>query len=200
MPGARIRLWRAATAATPATTSTGTPAGTNGTLTSAAAAATAATIRGSASFSLGASSARKAAGAAASRPRERGSLSAVRLSPSATLRRVRNLETEGAIAGYHAVIDPDAVGRGFQVTVHTTLMLRNRETIEAFEAALTPLDEVIECHRMFGDPDYLIRIAVADAEVYEHFLINTFADLPGLARMTSQFTMKTIKPGGRLPL
>ena len=60
----------------------------------------------------------------------------VRLSPSATLRRVRNLEAAGAIAGYHAVIDPTAVGRGYQVTVHTTLMLRNRETIEAFEAAL----------------------------------------------------------------
>jgi Lrp/AsnC family leucine-responsive transcriptional regulator len=124
----------------------------------------------------------------------------VRLSPSATLRRVRNLEATGAIAGYHAVIDPKAVDRNYQVTVHTTLMLRNRETIEAFEAALVPLDEVIEAQRMFGDPDYLIRIAVADADAYERFLINTFADLPGLARMTSQFTMKTLKAGGRLPL
>ncbi len=124
----------------------------------------------------------------------------VRLSPSATLRRVRQLETSGAISGYHAVIEPKAVGRDYQVTVHTTLMLRNRETIEAFEAALAPLEEVIEAHRMFGDPDYLIRVAVADAEAYERFLINTFADLPGLARMTSQFTMKTIKAGGRLPL
>ena len=124
----------------------------------------------------------------------------VRLSPSATLRRVRQLETSGAITGYHAVIDPKAVGRNYQVTVHTTLMLRNRETIEAFEAALAPLEEVIEAQRMFGDPDYLIRVAVADADAYERFLINTFADLPGLARMTSQFTMKTIKAGGRLPL
>jgi len=124
----------------------------------------------------------------------------VRLSPSATLRRVRNLESTGAISGYHAVIDPKAVGRSYQVTVHTTLMLRNRETIEAFEAALIPLEEVIEAQRMFGEPDYLIRVAVADADAYEQFLINTFADLPGLARMTSQFTMKTIKPGGRLPL
>jgi Lrp/AsnC family leucine-responsive transcriptional regulator len=124
----------------------------------------------------------------------------IRLSPSATLRRVRNLESTGAIAGYHAVIDPKAVDRAYQVTVHTTLMLRNRETIEAFEAALIPLDEVIEAQRMFGDPDYLIRVAVADADAYEHFLINTFADLPGLARMTSQFTMKTLKAGGRLPL
>jgi Lrp/AsnC family transcriptional regulator, leucine-responsive regulatory protein len=118
----------------------------------------------------------------------------VRLSPSATLRRVRNLEASGAIAGYHADIDPEAVGRGFEVTVHATLMLRNRETIEAFEAAVAPLDEVVECRRMYGDPDYLIRVAVADAAEYEHFLINIFADLPGIARMTSQFTMKTIKP------
>src|ERR1700759_1048882 len=122
----------------------------------------------------------------------------IRLSPSATLRRVRNLEASGAIAGYHADIDPAAVGRGFQVTVHATLLLRNRETIEACEAAVAVLDEVVECQRMFGDPDYLIRVAVADAQAYERFLINTFADLPGLARMTSQFTMKTIKPGGRL--
>src|SRR3954462_5577535 len=121
------------------------------------------------------------------------------ISPAAG-RRVRNLEAQGAIAGYHAVIDPGAVGRGFQVTVHTTLMLRNRETIEAFEAALAPLDAVIECQRMFGDPDYLIRVAVGGAEEYEPFLINTCAALPGLARITSQFTMKTIKAPGRLPL
>lgn len=120
----------------------------------------------------------------------------VRLSPSATLRRVRQLEASGAIAGYRAVIDPKAVGRGYEVTIHTTLMLRNRETIETFEAALLELDEVVEAHRMFGDPDYLIRVAVADAEAYERFLISTFADLPGLARMTSQFTMKTLKAAG----
>jgi DNA-binding Lrp family transcriptional regulator len=124
----------------------------------------------------------------------------VRLSPSACLRRVRNLEASGAIVGYHAVIDPAAVGRGFEITVHATLMLRNRETIEAFEAAAGQLDDVIECRRMYGDPDYLIRVAVADSDAYERFLMNTFADLPGLARMTSQFTMKTIKAGGKLPL
>ena len=61
------------------------------------------------------------------------------------------------------------------------------------------LDEVVECHRMFGDPDYVIRVAVADVEAYERFLIDTFADLPGMARMTSQFAMKTIKAAGPLP-
>ena len=124
----------------------------------------------------------------------------VRLSPSACLRRVRALEAAGVIAGYHAVIDAAARDRGFQVLVYTTLMLRNRATIAAFEAAVVELDAVVECHRMFGDPDYVIRVAVADVNAYERFLINTFADLPGLARMTSQFSMKTIKAGGRLPL
>ena len=117
----------------------------------------------------------------------------VRLSPSACLRRVRNLERDGVIAGYHAVIDPRAVGRGFEITVHATLLMRNRETIETFEAAVIELDEVIECRRMYGDPDYLMRVAVKDAEAYEQFLINVLADLPGIARMTSQFTMKLVK-------
>ena len=123
----------------------------------------------------------------------------VRLSPSACLRRVRALEASGVIAGYHAVVDPAAIDRGFQVLVYTTLLVRNRDTIAAFEHAVVALDEVVECHRMFGDPDYVIRVAVADVEAYERFLIDTFADLPGMARMTSQFAMKTIKAAGPLP-
>jgi Lrp/AsnC family leucine-responsive transcriptional regulator len=123
----------------------------------------------------------------------------VRLSPSACLRRVRALEAAGVIAGYHAVVDPTALDRGFQVLVYTTLLVRNRETIAAFEDAVVGLEEVVECHRMFGDPDYVIRVAVADVEAYERFLIDTFADLPGMARMTSQFAMKTIKAAGALP-
>jgi len=123
----------------------------------------------------------------------------VRLSPSACLRRVRALEAAGVIAGYHAVVDPVAIGRGFQVLVYTTLLVRNRETIAAFEHAVVALDEIVECHRMFGEPDYVIRVAVADVEAYERFLIDTFADLPGMARMTSQFAMKTIKAAGPMP-
>jgi Lrp/AsnC family transcriptional regulator, leucine-responsive regulatory protein len=123
----------------------------------------------------------------------------VRLSPSACLRRVRALEAAGVIAGYHAVVDPAAIDRGFQVLVYTTLLVRNRETIAAFEHAVVALEEVVECHRMFGEPDYVIRVAVADVEAYERFLIDTFADLPGMARMTSQFAMKTIKAAGAMP-
>ena len=62
------------------------------------------------------------------------------------------------------------------------------------------LEEVSECRRMFGFPDYLMRVAVADQDAYEAFYMNQLADLPGVARLNSQFTMKTIKAGRHLPI
>lgn len=124
----------------------------------------------------------------------------VGLSPSPCLRRVRALEESGAIRGYHAEIDPAALDRGFEVVVHVELMLKDRATVEGFEQRIAQMDSVIECRRMFGIPDYVIRVAVADAAAYEAFYMTQLAELPGLARVNSQFTMKAIKPGGRLPI
>ena len=124
----------------------------------------------------------------------------VRLSPSPCLRRIRQLERDRAIRGYHADIDPEAVGRGFEVLVHVDLSLKDRDTVEAFERIVAGLDDVVECRRMFGLPDYVLRVAVADAAAYETFYMNELAELPGLARVNSQITMKTVKPGGRLPV
>ena len=124
----------------------------------------------------------------------------VRLSPSPCLRRVRALERSGVIRGYHAEIDPSAVGRGFEVTVHIELTLKDRATVEAFEDAIAALDEVVECRRMFGLPDYVVLVAVADQAAYEAFYMNKLAELPGLARVNSQFTMKMVKRAGALPV
>jgi DNA-binding Lrp family transcriptional regulator len=124
----------------------------------------------------------------------------VRLSPSPCLRRVRALERAGAIRGYHADVDPAALGRGFEVTVHVELTLKDRATVEAFEAGIAGFDEVLECRRMFGLPDYVVRVAVADQAAYEAFYMSKLAELPGLARVNSQFTMKTVKAGGAVPV
>ena len=97
------------------------------------------------------------------------------------------------IRGYHAVLDPAAIGRGFEVTVHVELTLKDRATVEAFEARIAAFDEVLECRRMFGIPDYVVRVAVADQQAYEAFYMNQLAELPGLARVNSQFTMKLVK-------
>ena len=125
----------------------------------------------------------------------------VGLTPSPCLRRVRNLEASGVIAGYRAVIDPAAVDRGFQVLVHLTMEVKDREAMmEAFEARVAKIDEVVECRRMFGDPDYLLWVAVADLEAYEEVYMTKLVGLPGVARTVSQLTMKTVKSEGRLPL
>jgi Lrp/AsnC family leucine-responsive transcriptional regulator len=123
----------------------------------------------------------------------------VNLSPSPCLRRVRALEAAGVIQGYRATIDPAALDRGFEVIVHAELSLKDRRTVEAFEARIAEMDAVVECRRMFGIPDYVIRVAVADAEAYEAFYMTQLAELPGLARVNSQFTMKAVKAGDRLP-
>ena len=124
----------------------------------------------------------------------------VHLSPSPCLRRVRALERSGAIRGYHADIDPAAVGRGFELVVHVELGVKDRATVEAFEERVLGFDSVIECRRMFGVPDYVIRVAVADTAAYETFYMNKLAELPGLARVNSQFTMKMVKASGGLPI
>jgi DNA-binding Lrp family transcriptional regulator len=125
----------------------------------------------------------------------------ISLSPSPCLRRVRRLEESGVITGYRAIVDPAAVGRGFQVLVHVTMEVKDRhDTMEAFEARVAELDEVVECRRMFGDPDYLLWVAAADLDAYEQLYMTKLVGLPGVARTVSQLTMKTVKPGGRLPL
>ena len=124
----------------------------------------------------------------------------VRLSPSPCLRRVRALERARVIRGYHAEIDAAAVGRGFEVTVHVELTLKDRATVEAFEAGVAAFDEVVECRRMFGVPDYVMLVAVADQGEYESFYMNKLAELPGLARVNSQFTMKMVKRSGPVPV
>jgi Lrp/AsnC family leucine-responsive transcriptional regulator len=125
----------------------------------------------------------------------------VGLTPSPCLRRVRNLEQSGVILGYRAVIDPATVDRGFQVLLHVTMEVKARkETMEAFEAQVVEMDEIIECRRMFGDPDYLLWVAVENLAAYEDLYMTKLVGLPGVARTVSQLTMRTIKPAGPLPL
>ncbi|MCP3804914.1 Lrp/AsnC family transcriptional regulator [Allokutzneria sp. A3M-2-11 16] len=124
----------------------------------------------------------------------------VGLSPSPCLRRVRQLERDGVITGYHAAIDPAAIGRGFHVLLHVEMALQDHATIEAFEAAVREIDEVAHCLRMFGRPDYLLWLAVPDLHAYERVYMAKLTGLPGVARTNSQFAMATVKSTPGLPV
>ncbi|WP_426300995.1 Lrp/AsnC family transcriptional regulator [Arthrobacter sp. R-11] len=117
----------------------------------------------------------------------------VHLTPGPCLRRVQRLEQEKVIRGYRAVVDPAALDRGFEVILDVELTVFDRETVYAFEEALAAMDEVVELHRLFGSPDYFVRVAVKDLSAYESFLTERVMSLPGLQKVSSRFTMKTIK-------
>ncbi|MER6955501.1 Lrp/AsnC family transcriptional regulator [Streptomyces sp. NPDC000618] len=119
----------------------------------------------------------------------------VGLTPPPCLRRVKRLEEAGVVSGYRAVVDPAAVGRGLEVLVDVEVYSTDRKTVEEFEATVAAYEEVVEFRRLFGRPDYFLRVAVADHAAYEAFLTGRLTGLPGVLRTESHLTMKQIKAG-----
>ncbi|MFE6548518.1 Lrp/AsnC family transcriptional regulator [Streptomyces sp. NPDC057746] len=117
----------------------------------------------------------------------------VGLTTGPCLRRVQRLEADGVIRGYRAVIDPSAVSRAFEVLVDITLEAQDAETVERFEQTLAGAQEVLELRRLFGSPDYFVRVGVADLPAYEAFLTGRVMTIPRVKNVTSHFTMKIVK-------
>ncbi|WP_043619840.1 Lrp/AsnC family transcriptional regulator [Nonomuraea candida] len=117
----------------------------------------------------------------------------VGLTPPPCLRRVKRLEEAGVIAGYRAQISPEALGRSLEVVVSVEIAVNDLQTVEDFESRVAALEEVLEFRRMFGRPDYYMRVAVADQIAYEEFLSRKILPLPAVSRVDSHLTMKRIK-------
>jgi DNA-binding Lrp family transcriptional regulator len=117
----------------------------------------------------------------------------VGLSSSAAHRRVKALEASGVITGYEAVVDRNVLGEGFEVFVSVMLERTDPATIAGFEEAVSSVSEVVSCHRLFGEPDYLLLVAVADLAAYEMVWSRSLSALPGTSRVASQMTMKVVK-------
>jgi DNA-binding Lrp family transcriptional regulator len=123
----------------------------------------------------------------------------VGLSISPCHRRLRELERSGAIRGYHAVVDAGAVGLGFEALVFVTMRQEDRETLLAFEAGLAGIPNVVHAERLFGDPDYLLRVVTADLAAYQRLQDDRLTALPGILRMTSTLVMKRVVHDRPLP-
>lgn len=126
--------------------------------------------------------------------------SRVQLTPSPCLRRVRQLEEDGFIVAYRAMLDRNALGYGFQVFVGVVLCREDRAAIEEFEQCIADLPEVLEAYRLFGEPDYLLRVGVADVSAYERVYANALGNLPGVATLTSHVAMKEVKEYKGVPV
>ena len=124
----------------------------------------------------------------------------VHLSAAATLRRVQRLEREGVIAGYRAELDPERLGLGLQAFVRIQLSRHDAESIEAFSAFVNQWDEVVTCHALTGDMDYLLLIVVRDLEHFSRFLLDRLLNQAGVADVNSSFVLRTVKAFGGMPL
>jgi Lrp/AsnC family transcriptional regulator, leucine-responsive regulatory protein len=124
----------------------------------------------------------------------------VALSPSACLRRLQRLETSGVIQGYRAALSAVAIGRPTTVFIEVTLNSQGTGALDAFERAVAACPDVLECHLMSGDFDYLLRVAVADLADYERLHRQQLAAFPHVARVRTAFAMRAVVPSRGFPL
>ena len=122
----------------------------------------------------------------------------VGLSVAPCHRRLKDLETQGVIRGYSADVDPAKVGLGFEALVFVTL--KDRQNMKNFEAELEGIAQVVEAQRLFGEPDFLLRVMASDLTAYQHLYDDVLVGLPGVEKLTSTIVMKNLKSGLRLPL
>jgi DNA-binding Lrp family transcriptional regulator len=123
----------------------------------------------------------------------------VQLSVSPCHRRLRALERDGTIQGYRAVVDPAAVGLTFEALVFVTMRQEDRDTLLGFEEAVARIPNVLQAQRLFGDPDYLLRIVTADLAAYQQLEDDVLAALPGVQRLNSTLVMKRVVNDRPLP-
>lgn len=119
----------------------------------------------------------------------------VGLSPSAAHRRVKALEDSGAILGYRARLSLAARGHPSTVFVAVTLTDQRQATMLAFEQALASTPQIAEAYLMSGQSDYLIKVLVRDDDSYERIHREILSVLPGVQRLVSQFTIRTLESG-----
>ena len=116
----------------------------------------------------------------------------IHMSQSATLRRVRRLETEGIIERYSVVVNRSAMGRGTSVFVEITLDGQSDGQLDEFEAAVIDCPDVLSCHLIAGGFDYLLHVACDDVASYENIHRQQLAHLPHVARVQSSFALRTV--------
>ncbi|RSM68254.1 AsnC family transcriptional regulator [Actinoplanes sp. ATCC 53533] len=116
----------------------------------------------------------------------------VGLSVSPCHRRLRALEQAGAISGYRAHVDAKSLGLTFEALVFVTMNAADRRTLDAFEQAVAAMPHVQQAQRLFGDPDYLLRIITRDLPAFQEVYDQQLATLPSVQRMRSTLVMKTV--------
>ena len=124
----------------------------------------------------------------------------VNLSPSACLRRIRQLEQSGLISGYAMLLDQKACGMPGSAFVNITLNQQGRAALDEFEAAITGYPEILECYLIAGGSDYILKVVYSDAADFERIHMEILTQLPGVTRIQSTLALRTVKKTTVLPV
>ena len=113
---------------------------------------------------------------------------------------MRELERDGILRGYVALVSADALGLKINVFIQITLEKQTEKALEIFESRIRAFPEVMECYLMTGDSDYLVRLVVPDVQALQDFIVQNLTTIPGVANIRSSFALKQVTYKTALPL
>jgi len=126
--------------------------------------------------------------------------SRVGLTAPPCLRRMRALEESGVIKGYHAELDPGALGYGIMVFALVSLRSQAEADLRAFESHVAELPEVRECHMLNGEIDFILKIVAHDLQSFQNFLTSRLTPAPNVASVKTSLTIRTSKTSCGIPV
>ncbi len=124
----------------------------------------------------------------------------INLSPPATHARVRQLEKLGYIQQYTALLNREKAGFDMLCFVHLSLQLHQKESIDRVRQAIRQMPEVMECYRLTGEFDYLLKVVIRNRKDLEHFIMNRLTPISGVARVYTSLVLTEVKSTTALPL
>lgn len=122
------------------------------------------------------------------------------LSPAPTLERVKKLEHSGLIASYHAELNKEKAGIGVIIFVLVTLSSHKMNQINAFVNKINKISEIIECHHITGEGDFLLKIVTKDIPSYQKLILETLSQIEEIGSMRSMVNLNTYKNSKVLPI
>jgi Lrp/AsnC family leucine-responsive transcriptional regulator len=123
----------------------------------------------------------------------------VHLSAPQCFRRVRSLEDRGVVRGYSAQVSAEALGHGVTAFVSLNIDAGKFDQVRNIEARIRDFPQILECHTVSGDWDYLLKVVAKDLKSLSQFLTDRLMQMPGVANVRSMICMEEVKPASPLP-
>ena len=124
----------------------------------------------------------------------------ISLSPPATHSRLKRLEKDGYVRQYAAIVDREKAGYDLLCFIHISLQMHKVEQVEKFREATRRMPEVLECHHITGEHDYLLKVVLKNRKDLERFVVDKITPIPGVARIPTSLVLTEVKATMALPL